>query len=336
MSTVSTAPKELTITRTFDAPVELVWKAWTEPEGVMRWWGPRHFTSPTCRIDLREGGRYIFHMRAPQDFGGGDYYSAGVFTRIVPYKRLEFTQVLADADGSPVDPAAVGMPADFPADIRVVVTFRDLGGRTELAVSEIGWTQSSSMYANSVEGMGQSLDKLAESLKLASERLASAAGGRPTGLQILVEPGRLDLTIIQEFSAPRARLFQAYTDPELYLQWLGPRYLKMNLEKFEPWSGGSWRYVQSDPVGNSYAFHGVNHEVTTGERIISTFEFEGLPEPGHVVLEIAEFEDLPGGGTRIVSQSVYRSLADRDGMIAAGMESGVVDSYERLKELVEG
>src|SRR6185436_20312685 len=63
--------RDLVITRMFDAPVELVWKAWTEPEYVMRWWGPKNFTSPSCRIDFREGGKFVFHMRAPKDFQGG-------------------------------------------------------------------------------------------------------------------------------------------------------------------------------------------------------------------------------------------------------------------------
>ena len=108
----------------------------------------------------------------------------------------------------------------------------------------------------------------------------------------------------------------------------------MNLEKFEPWSGGSWRYPNRDAQGNEYGFHGVNHEVSAPERIIGTFEFEGMPEPGHVVLETAVFETLPGNRTRVTGQSVYRSVADRDGMLQSGMEHGVNDSYERLDELL--
>lgn len=104
--------------------------------------------------------------------------------------------------------------------------------------------------------------------------------------------------IIREFDAPRELVFKAYTDPDLYIQWLGPRRLKMKLEKFEPTNGGSWRYVHRDEDGNEYAFHGVHHQVTRPERIISTFEFEGLPEPGHVSLEMATFEELPSGRQR--------------------------------------
>ena len=129
-------------------------------------------------------------------------------------------------------------------------------------------------------------------------------------------------------------MFRAYTDPELYVQWLGPRRLKITLEKFEPTNCGSWRYIHRDEDGNEYAFHGVHHEVTRPERIISTFEFEGLPEPGHASLEMATFEELPGGKTWVMTKAVFQSVADRDGMVQSGMEIGVNDSHDRLDELL--
>ncbi|MCK6624258.1 MAG: SRPBCC family protein [Anaerolineae bacterium] len=152
---------------------------------------------------------------------------------------------------------------------------------------------------------------------------------------IIAEPGKQEMVITREFDAPRELVFKAFTDPGLYVQWLGPRDLTMTLETFEPKSGGSWRYIHRDKEGNAYAFHGVNHEVTAPERIIGTFEFEGLPEPGHVTLETARFETLPGGRTRLTVQSVFQSVADRDGMLQSGMEEGMNDSYARLDELLE-
>ncbi len=152
---------------------------------------------------------------------------------------------------------------------------------------------------------------------------------------ITAEPGKQELFITREFDAPRELVFKAFTDPELYVQWLGPRGYTMKLVTFEPTSGGRWRYVQMDQHGNEFGFHGVNHEVLAPERIIGTFEFEGLPESGHVLLETVQFEELPGGRTRITGHSVYQTVEDRDGMVQAGMESGTVDSYERLDELLE-
>ena len=154
--------------------------------------------------------------------------------------------------------------------------------------------------------------------------------------KITAEPGKQEIFITREFDAPREMVFKAFTDPKLVVRWLGPRDLTMRLEKFEPRNGGSWRYIHADPSGREYAFHGVNHEVATPERIIGTFEFEGLPEKGHVVLETVRFETLPGNRTKITNQSVFQSVADRDGMIQSGMERGVIDSHDRLDEILAG
>jgi len=109
----------------------------------------------------------------------------------------------------------------------------------------------------------------------------------------------------------------------------------MMLDTFEPRSGGRWRYIHADQSGNEFGFHGVYHEVRAPERIIDTFEFEGLPEAGHVCLETLTLEALPGGRTRLTAQSVYQSVADRDGALQRGMEEGLHDSHERLTEFLE-
>ena len=152
---------------------------------------------------------------------------------------------------------------------------------------------------------------------------------------ITAEPGKQELFITREFDAPRELVFKAHTDQELYVQWLGPRDLTTTFETFEPVSGGRYRFIQKDKDGNEYAFHGVNHEVTAPERIIGTFEFEGLTERGHVLLETTTLEALPNGRTRLTAQSVFQSVSDRDGMMQAGMERGVNEGYERLDELLE-
>src|SRR5688572_24988297 len=112
---------------------------------------------------------------------------------------------------------------------------------------------------------------------------------------ITAEPGKQEIIVTREFYAPREKVFKVFIDPTLYVQWLGPRRLSMTLELFEPRSGGRWRYVHKDPDGGEYAFHGVFHEVTEPERIITTFEFDGLPEKGHVTLDTSRFESLPDG-----------------------------------------
>lgn len=150
---------------------------------------------------------------------------------------------------------------------------------------------------------------------------------------ITVKPGQQDLFITREFDAPRELVFKAFTDPDLYVQWLGPRGYKMKLETFEPQSGGRYRYIHTDTAGNDYGFHGVFHEMTP-ERMIQTFEFEGLPEPGHVSLDSMQLESLPGDRTKVTIHSVFQSVADRDGMVESGMERGVNEGYERLDEVL--
>lgn len=164
MATTNAVKQDIVITRLIDAPVELVWRAWTEPEHVMRWWGPKDYTSPYCQIDLREGGSYVFGMRAPDYQGGRDYYSGGVYLKIEPLKRLEFTQHLTDEHGNRIKPAEVGMPDDFPDEVRTVIVFKPVGGKTEITITEYNWTVGQ-MAEFSRLGMEQSLDKLAASLQ---------------------------------------------------------------------------------------------------------------------------------------------------------------------------
>jgi uncharacterized protein YndB with AHSA1/START domain len=150
---------------------------------------------------------------------------------------------------------------------------------------------------------------------------------------VTAEPGRQDLFITREFEAPRELVFKAHTDPGLYVQWLGPRGYEMKLETFEPHSGGRYRYTHKDKDGNEFGFHGVFHEMSE-ELMIQTFEFEGLPERGHVALDTMRLEKLSGDRTRVTIHSVFQSVADRDGMVQAGMERGVKEGYERLDEIL--
>jgi uncharacterized protein YndB with AHSA1/START domain len=150
---------------------------------------------------------------------------------------------------------------------------------------------------------------------------------------ITAQPGVQELFITREFDAPRELVFKAHTDPDLFAQWIGPRGYEMILETFEPVSGGKYRYIHKDKDGNEYGFNGTFHEISL-ERMIQTFEFEGLPERGHVSLDCMTLEELPGNRTRITVQSIFRSVSDRDGMIQSGMERGVNEGYERLDEIL--
>lgn len=153
------ATEALVITRVFDAPVELVWKAWSEPERFKQWWGPEGFTAPVVKIDFRVGGVWLACMRSPD---GQDFWSTGAYREIEPTKRIVTTDSFADADGNVVPASHYGMGEDVPLEMLLTVTFEDLGNKTRLTIRHEGLPASMREGANA--GWSTSLDKLAASL----------------------------------------------------------------------------------------------------------------------------------------------------------------------------
>jgi uncharacterized protein YndB with AHSA1/START domain len=153
--------KQIEVTRIFDAPVAMVWKLWTDPELVKRWWGPKHFISPIARLDVRVGSISLVSMKAPAAMGGVEWFSVWEYLKIIPLQTIEFVQSLADAAGNKKDPAALGMPADFPKDILTVVHFEILSAhQTSMTVTEYAEFGSISNFAQT--GLEQSMDKMLE------------------------------------------------------------------------------------------------------------------------------------------------------------------------------
>lgn len=150
-------------------------------------------------------------------------------------------------------------------------------------------------------------------------------------LQIIAERGVPNIVITYEVAAPRELVFRAYVEPELLVQWLGPRRLSMTIERNEIRDGGRWRFVHRDADGNDFGFHGVFHGKPTPDVTVRTFEYEGAP--GHVSLERLTLKERDGQ-TLVRNDSVFQSIADRDAMVDSGMERGVRDGMERLEELI--
>lgn len=160
---MSKEPKQrnMVLPRVFDAPVDQVWKAWSDSEDVMQWWGPTGFTSPVAEMDFREGGTSLVCMRAPEEYGGQDMYNTWTYRKIVPMERIEFIQHFANRDGKPIDPAEIGIPPGVPHEVPHVVTFKALNNnQTELTVTEFGYTSDQAHDISRV-GMEQCLDKMA-------------------------------------------------------------------------------------------------------------------------------------------------------------------------------
>jgi len=144
-------------------------------------------------------------------------------------------------------------------------------------------------------------------------------------------PTDREIHIVREFDAPRDRVFAAYTDPALIPEWWGPRGTTTIVDVMDVRPGGQWRFVARNADGTETAFRGAYREVTEPERIVQTFEWEGMP--GHVCVETAEFEDL-GERTRVVTTSLFHTTEERDGMLGSGMEVGMNETYARLDELL--
>jgi uncharacterized protein YndB with AHSA1/START domain len=149
--------------------------------------------------------------------------------------------------------------------------------------------------------------------------------------QIIVDPDVPLVRIIREFDAPPAAVFRAHVEPELVVQWLGPRGYEMKVDHYDCRTGGSYRYVHIDGE-NEYGFRGSFHEVRPNELIIQTFTYEGMPDG--VALEKLVLEDIGDGRTRLTGTSLVDTFEGRDGFVASGMEQGVREGYQRLDELL--
>jgi uncharacterized protein YndB with AHSA1/START domain len=150
--------EELTITRIFDAPRELVWRAWTEPELVMRWWGPKGFTSPVSKIDFRVGGKYVSCMRSPE---GKEYWGTGVYREIVEPELIICTDSFADEEGNVVSASHYGMSPEFPLEMLLTVRFEEQDGKTKLTLKHVGFPSREDIDGARA-GWNESLDKLGE------------------------------------------------------------------------------------------------------------------------------------------------------------------------------
>jgi uncharacterized protein YndB with AHSA1/START domain len=138
------------------------------------------------------------------------------------------------------------------------------------------------------------------------------------------------ILISRDFAATPAQLVRAHTDPDLFVQWVGPDGMTLTIDHWDARTGGSWRYV--DVVEDEeYGFHGCFHEVRD-DRLVQTFTFEGFPDS--VALETMTFEDLGDGRTRLHTQSLFDSYEARDGMMSSGMDVGVNAGYAKLDKLI--
>src|SRR6188768_3715234 len=127
----TTKESTLTLSRVFDAPVELVWKAFTDPNRIVKWWGPKNFTTPFAKLDFRIGGKYLYCMRSPE---GQDIWTTGIYKEIIILKKIVSSDSFADEKGNVVHASHYGMGDDFPTELEITSLFESQGAKTKFTL----------------------------------------------------------------------------------------------------------------------------------------------------------------------------------------------------------
>jgi uncharacterized protein YndB with AHSA1/START domain len=296
------------LTRVFDAPRELVFKVWTDPKHIAKWWGPHGFTNPTCVFEAKVGGKIDIAMTW-QD--GTAHPVRGKVIEIKAPDRLVFmSTAFFDENGVP---QIEGLNT---------VTFTEENGKTRVTL-EATLTKISPEFSGAAdgatEGWSQSLERFNSVL----------AGEQKRGLSTMRSASEFFYTRV--FNAPRALVFDTWTKPEHVRRWYGPRTLKMTSCEIDLRVGGKWRYVMQSPDGGEFAFSGDYREVTPPERLSYSWWFEGMADAKTV--ETLTFEE-ENGMTRVSAKTVFPSDEHLEGWAQSGAERGMTETLDRLDELL--
>lgn len=296
------AERELTLTRVFDAPRALVFKAWTEPQRLARWWGPKGFTNPVCEMDVRPGGAIRIVMRAPD---GSEYPMTGVFREIVAPERLVFTNVAVDKAGKPL------------LEGLTTVSFAEAGGKTTLVLKTraVAVVAEAARFLDGMEeGWTQSLERLGEAVTAAMTERTAAHGS---------------FVIERVFGAAPARVFRAFADSAAKARWFyGPEGWKEVVRELDFRVGGRERVRGAFANGNVSTFDAFYHDIVPDRRIVYAYDMQ--INERHISVSLATVELVPAGaGTRMIftEQAVFLDGYDDAGSRERGSQ-GLIDKLE--------
>ena len=308
--------REILITRVFEAPRELVWQAWTDPDAISQWWGPVGFTTTTHSRDMRPGGVWAFTMHGPD---GGDYRNRITYDEIVPGERLVYhhggdeqtvqvtfqtTVTFAAADGDP-GKTKLTMRMVFPS-----------AAERERICKEYG----------AVEGGMDTVSRLSA--------YVAQGTGVPSKRLVIALPSPTEIRMRRVFEAPRELLWEAMSKPEHVRQWWGPRRLTIISCEMDFRAGGRWRIVHQRPGETTeLPFCGEYLEIVPPEKIVQTFIFDvdGVRDfPSTETMTLTEIN----GVTTLTTHVQHISQQPRDGHLNSGMEGGASETMDRLEEFV--
>lgn len=288
--------REIIATRIFDAPRALVWRAITDPQHLQHWWGPQGFTNTIQEFDFRPGGAWRIIMHGPD---GPDYPNENVFVEIAFLERIVFDHL------------------SYPR-FRITARFEDMDGRTKLTWHQL--FESAEAFENvrpyAVPGLEQNLDKLGAHL-------------------LSIDPMRRELTIKRIFDAPRALVWQAWTDPQQLAQWWGPHGFTNPVCDVDVRPGGEIHIVMRGPDGTDYPMRGIFREVVEPERLVFTnFPVDANGQPMIDGVTTVTFSER-NGKTEMVLHTRAVGLVPAAAYMITGMSEGWSQSIERLAALLE-
>ena len=294
----------VTLSRTFAAPIDLVFDCFTKGEHLAKWWGPYGFSAPNSRADARVGGEVFIDMEGP---GLYDNPCIGEYVEVDRPHKLVFTlNAFRQPNG------------EFDLTNHNTITFSEKDGRTTIVLT-CTVMKASAKLAGALSGMkagwGQSLEKLGD-----------LVGG---GGKMNTELGDRTIILQRAFEAPINLVWAVTTQPEHFAKWWGPRSVTNDVQEMDVRPGGRWKVVQTLPDGQSVTFYGEFLEVEPPRRLVQTQGFEQhAPVPCVTTLE----EEW--GRTLVTRTLTFPDNAYRDGMFSSGLEWGASESYDRMAELL--
>jgi uncharacterized protein YndB with AHSA1/START domain len=270
--------KDLVLTRVFDAPRELVWKAWTDPKMLAIWWGPKGFTNPRCEVDVRRDGCIHIDMRGPD---GTVYPMAGQYKEVVEPEKLVFTSRALDKDGKLL------------FEFLNTISFAEKEGRTTLTLH--------SQLLHTTPGTEPYLRGHKAGWTLSLERLD----------QLVANTADREIVISRKFDAPRELVWEAWTNPKHIVQWWGPKGFTTTIEEMDVRPGGVWKQVMHGPDGTDYPNRSVFIEVVKPERILFSLA-GGRKDAKCITMTMLWTFEVVGQQTRVTIRQVYPTTVDRD------------------------
>lgn len=311
-NTRAVAARELTITRLFRAPRELVFRVWTDPVHLANWWGPAHFTNPRCEADARPGGKIHVDMRAPD---GTVYPMGGEFLEVVPPSKLVFLASALDGEGKPIfENLNTVLFEEFEANQTLIKLHVQV-------VEELG---DAEQYLKGMEqGWSMSLDKLeAYVVAGADQRAAGEAAKAHETVGREIRASRI-------FRAPRALVWRMWTEPEHITNWWGPNGFTTTIEHMDVRPAGEWRFIMHGPDGTDYPNHKVYEVVAPIDRLVMNH----VCQPYHRME--ADFADTEGG-TEVKVRLLFPSAAECQAVIArVGADEKLVENLVKLEKYLE-